>query len=88
MELKTGDKIRIVAVPGEGDPAYYIAKETARTYKKIIARRRPVRIANVDPDGIAWYTVRFRRKDGTWEWHWLSVYPEDTNWVPVKPRIQ
>lgn len=86
MGLKVGDKIRIVAVPGEGDPRYYIAKETVRTYRKIIARKRPVRIANVDQDGNAWYTVKLRKKDGTWEWHFLSVYPEDTNWVPVKGR--
>ena len=84
-ELKVGDKIKILSVPGEGIPNYYIDKDTVRVYKKIIARKRPVRIYEIQ-DGQPWYAVKFRRKNGKWEYHFLSVMDEDANWVPVKRK--
>jgi len=86
VALKIGDKIRIVAIPGEGVPNYTLHRDTRRVYQKIIARKRPVRISEIDKDGLPWYTVRFRRKNGTWEEHILNVMDQDTNWVPVQKR--
>src|SRR5205823_4306232 len=43
-DLRIGDKIRIVGVPGEGIPDYTIHRDTIRVYKKLIDRKRPVRI--------------------------------------------
>jgi hypothetical protein len=84
--LKVGDKIRIVSVPGEGVDGYYIHHDTRRVYKKIIARRRPVRICEVDGYGTPWYICKFRLKDGRWEKHYLSVSADEANWVRVQPR--
>jgi hypothetical protein len=83
-QLKIGDKIRIIAVPGEGIKDYYIHKHTIQTYKKIIARKRPVK--RIDEYGQPWYEVKFRHKKYGWEYHSLVIFPSDTNWVKVKPR--
>lgn len=82
-DLKVGDRIRIISVPGEGVPNYTIFNETIRVYKRIIARKRAVRINEIDEDGQPWYCVKFKRKNGKWEWHHLIVSESDTNWVPV-----
>ena len=85
-DLRVGDKIRITSVPGVGIPGYYIHKDTVKAFKRIIARKRPVRIKYIDRYGAPWYEVRFRLKDGKWEWHSLGVFDGETNWVLVKPR--
>lgn len=82
-ELRVGDRIRIVAVPGEGIPNYTIFKETIQVYKKIIARKRAIRINEIDEYGQPCFCVKFKRKNGQWEWHHLVVFESDTNWVPV-----
>jgi hypothetical protein len=84
--LKVGDKIRIISVPGGGVPGYYIHKGTVRVYKKIIARKRAVRISEIDEGGTPWYTVKLRQKNGTWACNHLAVLEDDQNWVKVKPR--
>ena len=53
-------------------------------YKKIIARKRSVRIYESDEWGSPCFMVKFKKKNGKWEHHLLSVMEEDTNWVPVK----
>ena len=80
-----GDRIRIIAVPGEGVPGYYIHPDTRRAYKKLIARRRSVRIARI-AYGCPWFDFRFRMKDGRTEWHTMAISEMDDNWVAVKLR--
>ena len=87
-ELKIGDRIRILSVPHGTDAEYYwISKDTVRVFKKIIARKRSVRISEIDEDGTPWYTCKFKRKNGTWEWHYMAVLEGDgDNWVKVKKK--
>jgi hypothetical protein len=85
-ELKIGDRIRISAIPGEGQPNYYLHRDTRRVFKKLIARGRSVRICEIHEDGAPWYHCRFRMKNGRYEYHWLGVYDHEDNWVLVKPR--
>lgn len=85
-KLKVGDKIRILDVPGKDIPGYYIHKDTVRVYKKIVARKRAVRISNIDEYDQPWYTCKFRCNNGTWEWHSLVVMEDDTNWVRVRKK--
>jgi hypothetical protein len=84
-ELKVGDRIRIIAIPGEGVPGYYMHRDTRRVFKKLIARGRSVRIARIEWD-MPWYICRFRMKNGKWEGHFLAVCVGDNNWLRVKPR--
>ncbi len=65
--LRIGDRIRIVGIPGEGVPGYYMHSDTRRAYKKFIARGRSVRISFIREDGYPWFDFRLRRKDGRWE---------------------
>lgn len=81
--LKTGDRIRIVGIPGEGIPGYYLHADTRRVYKKLVARKRPVRICEVDEYGVPWFQCRFKRKNNTWEHHRLAVYEGETNWNKI-----
>jgi hypothetical protein len=84
-ELKVGDRIRIIGIPGDGIPDYVILPETKRVYKRLIARGRSVRIARFDEYGQPWYDVRFLVR-GRWEVHTLAVFRSDKNWVLVKPQ--
>jgi len=83
-DLKVGDRIRIVGFPRIDRPGY-ISRDMKRVLKKLIARRRPVVISEVD-EHAPWYSVRFRTKNGTLEWHFLAVCEGDDNWVLVKQR--
>lgn len=85
-ELKVGDRIRILKIPGEGIANYTLHRDTKRVYKKLIARGKSVRICRIDEFGSPWYRCRFRTKDGEWERHWLAVCDWDNNWVVVKHR--
>ena len=86
-ELKIGDQIRIIAIPGEGDVDYYLAADTRWVYKKLIAQKRPVKITEIDEDGTPWYEHRFLK--GKYRgWHSLSVAEDDKNWVLVKHRAK
>jgi hypothetical protein len=84
--LKVGDRIRIIGVPGEGIPNYVIHRETVRVYKKLIARKRSVRIREIDEYGVPWFTCKFKKRNGAWEWHSMAVMDSDKNWIPVRPR--
>jgi hypothetical protein len=84
-DLKVGDRIRIIGIPGEGRPNYYLHPDTKRVFKKLIARAKSVRIDRIDAQG-PWYTCRFRMKNGHSETHFVAVALDDTNWVKVKRR--
>jgi hypothetical protein len=85
-DLRVGDRIRIIGIPGAGDPNYYLHPDTKRAYTKLIARGRSVRIFKIDEYGAPWFAFRFKRKNGKWEYHWLNIYDWEDIWVPVKPR--
>jgi len=85
-DLNIGDRIRIVRLPGEGVPGYFLHSETRRVFKNLIARGRSVRICRIDEHGSPWYDCRFRMKTGRWEWHSLTVSDQDDNWVLVRRR--
>ncbi|MCE9568273.1 MAG: hypothetical protein K8U57_40250 [Planctomycetes bacterium] len=85
-DLKVGDRIRIIGIPGDGISGYQIFPETARVYKKLVARGRSVRIYQIDEDGSPWFACRFRTKAGKWEYHFLAVSDTDSNWIAVKGR--
>jgi hypothetical protein len=55
-----------------------------RVYKKLLTRRRPLRIAEIDEYGIPWIHCRFRGQDGQWEYHSLAF--DHGGLVRVKPR--
>jgi hypothetical protein len=85
-DLRVGDRVRIVGIPGVGVPNYVLMPETKRVYKKLILRGAPVRIYEIDEFGGPWCACRFKTKDGKWEHHHLAVFDDDNNWVPVIAR--
>ncbi len=86
MNLKVNDKVRIIGVPGENIPNYVIHSSTKRAYKKLIARKRPLRINRVDEFGQPWYNFKFQLKNGAWEHHTMCIMENDNNWIKVKKR--
>ncbi len=83
--LRVGDKIRLIEIPPEFlQKGYSIDPGTMRVYKKLLARRRPLRIAEIDEYGIPWIRCRFRRKNGPWESHWLAF--DHSGMVRLKPH--
>jgi len=85
-DLRVGDRIRIIGLPGASVPGYYLHPGTRRVFKKLIARKSSVRVARIDEYGSPWYTCRFRMNDGGWESHDLAVCEGDDNWVKVPSR--
>lgn len=84
-QLRIGDQIRIVRMPSDfSKPGYYVHRETRRLYKRLIERRRPVRVCEIDEWGTPWISCRFRMKNGRWEHHFLAV--DDDSWERVKHR--
>jgi hypothetical protein len=82
--LEPGDRVRLVHLREFLQPGYLIYPETLRVYRKLLARRRPLRIAGIDEWGHPWVVVRFRRRNGQWESHWLSLNHDGL--VRVRPR--
>jgi hypothetical protein len=73
-QLRVGDRVRLTSIPAEFlREGYYIHRDTIRVYKKLLARRRPLRVSVVDEYGSPWIECRFRRKNGRWEYHSLSI---------------
>ena len=84
--LKIGDGVRFVRLPTfDGKPGGGLHAETRRAYQRLIKNRRSYRVYNVDADGLPWVSFRFRRKNGSWEHHWLAI--NDDSWVRVRKRL-
>lgn len=84
-DLRVGDRVRIVRMPYDSyAPGYTFFPETRRLYKKLIARQRALRVYEIDEWDSPWIRCRFRRKNGTWEHHFLAI--RDDSWVKVKSR--
>src|SRR5262245_6701210 len=72
--LRIGDRIRLVEMPPEFfRPGYFVHRDTVRVYRRLLSRGRPLRIHRIDEWGLPWVACRFRRKTGSWEYHWLAV---------------
>jgi hypothetical protein len=83
--LRVNDRIRIVRMPSGIDaPRYVLPACTRRLYEKLIARGRAVRVYDIDEWGLPWIRCKFRRRNGSWEHHFLAV--NDDSWVRVKRR--
>jgi hypothetical protein len=82
-DLRVGDRIRIVRLPSEWNlPGYHVPPCTKRLYQRLIARRRSVRISEIDELGLPWIRCQFRSRSGGWEYHFLAV--NDDSWVRIK----
>jgi hypothetical protein len=83
--LRQGDFIRLTDYPLEFlKTGYQIHPTTVRLFKKLIQRRRPMRIHEIDDDGLPWVWVRFRRRSGGWVHH--AVAMNNTGIVRVRHR--
>jgi hypothetical protein len=85
QDLRVGDRIRLVAEPPEWrqQPGYQLPPCTRRLWRLLIARRRPLRIYEVDEWGVPWARCRVRGRGG-WEHHYLAIV--EGGWVRVRPR--
>jgi hypothetical protein len=63
---------------------YFIHRDTMRVYQQLLARKRSLRICEVDEYGSPWIECRFRRKNGRWEWHSLSF--DHDGFIRVKAK--
>lgn len=71
--LRVGDRVRLVEYPPEFlEAGFTIHRETVRVYKRILKRRRSLRVFQIDEFGHPWVECRFRRADGTIEYHKLA----------------
>jgi hypothetical protein len=69
QELRVGDKVRLVEYPPEFlAEGYYTHPDTKRLYRKLVARRSPLRIAWIDEYGLPWAKCRVDKI-----WHAISL---------------
>jgi hypothetical protein len=82
--LRVGDWIRIVRMPSDASkPGCTFPPETRALYRRLIARRRPLRVFRKDDDGLPWVRCRFAVRGGR-EYHELAIM--DDSWVAARPR--
>jgi len=80
-----GDRVRFVHMPTEFlRPGYLLHRDTRRVYQRLLDRKRPVRVCEIDGWNVPWIHCRFRRKDGRIEYHWLAINHD--GWVRVRSR--
>jgi hypothetical protein len=85
QELRVGDRIRLVAEPPEWQRhGYQLPPCTRRLWLLLMARRRSLRVDEVDEWGAPWVRCRVRKAGGGWEHHHLAIV--EGGWVWVKPR--
>jgi hypothetical protein len=85
QDLRVGDRIRLVAMPSEfAQIGYYLHPSTRQIYERLIARRRPLRICQIDEFGLPWIDCRFRERNGRWGYHSLAFNHD--GWVRVRGR--
>src|SRR5665213_2831494 len=85
--LRVNDLIRVIGIPKDWDkPNHPIDPSTRDLFERLITRRRPLRICEIDERGIPWIQCRFRLPNGDWDDHSLAVDTDDS-WTPFrKPR--
>jgi hypothetical protein len=84
--LRVGHRVRPVGWPAEWDrPGYHLPAETADLWRLLVARRRPLRVYEVDDWGAPWVRCRVPKPGGGWEHHFLAITDEG-GWVRVQPR--
>jgi hypothetical protein len=82
QELRVGDRIKPVARPPEWNrPDYHLPAETAALWRLLVARRRPLRVYEVDGQGAPWVRCRVRGPGRRWEHHFLAI--THGGWVRV-----
>jgi len=83
--LKAGDRVRVVRLPPIWlTPGYVVPASTVRVFRWLIARKREVRISNVDEHGSPWHWWRTKTKSGRTGWEGVAL--DDGCWVRVVPR--
>lgn len=90
MDLKVGDRVRILSAPAGSDNS----PATTDFYNRIVDRKRSVRINRIDKDGNPCFSVRLRipfvtesgKRGLTIVYHSLEILKNENNWVKVKSR--
>ena len=81
QNLRVGDRIRIVRMPYENNPEYWLHDETKDVYAKLIALRRVLRIYEIDKTNLPWVKFRLTDDSGGYHYHFLAV--NDDSWELV-----
>ena len=83
--LKVGDLVRFVSLPEAWSRAgYTIQRESIAFMKKMIKRRSPSRVYEIDEYGQPWIAARFRER-GRYVSHMWAIM-EETGWRRVEQR--
>ena len=82
QELRVGDRLRPVTAPPEWQQSgYHLPADTAELWRVLVARRRPLRVYEVDARGVPWVQCRVLSNNGGWEHHFLAI--THGGWVRV-----
>jgi hypothetical protein len=83
--LKVGDQVRFVSIPDEWSaPAYVVPREDLTFYKKMIERRWPSRVYQLDYLGYPWIRAITHARGNAVYHSWMIA--ESTGWRRVNRR--
>lgn len=83
--IQIGDLIRIVRLPPAFDlPSYSVHADTRQVFYRLLHRGRPLRVYEIDRQGLPWVRCQFRNRSGRWIYHSLAV--GNDAWVKVRKR--
>ncbi len=76
-ELRPGDAIRILDIPGRDVPGYLLFDETRALYERLIQKRTALRIHHINDLGYPYICYQLRDESGGWVYHDLMIGPDD-----------
>jgi hypothetical protein len=80
--FRVGDRVRLTSFPKQKPPGYFRDTSTDELFQDLVTRGAILRIYRIDEHRIPWVRTRRRRSDGLWQYHYVSVLP-DENWELV-----
>jgi hypothetical protein len=72
-DLRVGDRVRIVRLPGQTIPGYYLHEETRQLYEHLIAEGTVLTVYEIDGDGLPWIEYPFKDEEGETGYHFLAI---------------
>jgi hypothetical protein len=57
--LRVGDRIRILAVPGQGLPGFYLHEDTRKLFERLVGEQTILQVYRIDEWGLPWVKCCF-----------------------------
>ena len=63
-QLRVGDRIRILAIPGQDVPGFWLHEDTRRLFERLVSQRMVLRVYRIDEWGKPWVKCPYPGEPG------------------------